>query len=94
MYPYKPDKETRIGSWIIRIFEDEHKAIVKSIYTGRMFVIDDEVDLITRLPNYVVKYLKRTLFYKRWNAVKVHESVTKLNEISQRFEKLKERGEI
>jgi len=90
-YPYKPDKVVRVKAWIIKFFNDEHIAICKRLNSRLSFVISDETDDLTKLPKYVIRELERHLFLGRWRAVKVQQCITRLNEISQKMQKLKER---
>ena len=90
-YPYKPDKVVRVKAWIIKFFEREHIAICKRLNSRLSFVISDETYDVTHLPKYVIRELERHLFLGRWRAVQVQKSVTKLNEISLKMQKLLER---
>jgi len=86
------DKTVEVKGWIISIDHQNLIALCTRRYDGKTFIVKPNSESIRRLPESVIKALRKDGFLETWKEVKIMESVKRLHEISLKVEKLKSYG--
>jgi len=90
-YPYKPDEVKTVQSWTIRFYWKDRIVTCHPHNRNVSYVITDNTTIITALPDYVVKALRKKGFLAMWETEQLRQTLNRLTEVRTKFEEIQKK---